>query len=140
MTAKAAEVAHRWGGGAEAEKAQFQVKTGGKPVATRAKQMSRTSKRLGRSVRVRGQVVAAAQVREQIVRPGDLRNEVGFQNDINVLLAALSDGPHVWSAAGPLLSPALMGPCYDDGPATITELKAVCGVAADASRISAYAA
>ena len=101
--------------------------------------MSRGSKSLGRSERVRGKVVSIQKVRGQIVRPGDLRNEVGFQNDINVLLAALRDGDYAWSTAAPLLSPDLLSPGYDDGPATLTDIKAAVESPAP-MMVAAYAA
>lgn len=50
-------------------------------------------------------VVPASQIRAQLVQPGDLRNEIGFQNDINILLAALEDGHGVWRLEAPLMTP-----------------------------------
>lgn len=69
----------------------------------------------------RGQVVAVKHLREQLVRPGDLRNEIGFQNDINILLAALDDGDVVWNSEAPMLSPDTQ--IEDHLPPTLTELE-----------------
>ena len=70
---------------------------------------------------VRGHVVAVKDLREQLVRPGDLRNEIGFQNDINILLAALDDGHVVWNPEAPMLSPDRR--LDDNSPPTLTELE-----------------
>ena len=77
-----------------------------------------------RRERVRGEVVAVREVRFHIVRAGDLRNEIGFQNDINVLLAALNDSARAWASVGPLLSAEQFGPRYDDGPPTLADSEA----------------
>lgn len=71
----------------------------------------------------RSHVLPAKALREQIVRPGDVRNEIGFQNDINILLAALDDGDLVWSSEAPLLSPDCQ--MEDGAPPTLTELNCV---------------
>lgn len=89
---------------------------------------------------VRGRVVPAGQLRAQMVRSGDLRNEIGFQNDINVLLAALDDGAAVWDLAAPLLTADQIGPAYDDGPVTQTDLKATQECPVDPSLLDTYAA
>ncbi len=51
-------------------------------------------------------VVAVAHVRRSIVDRGDLRNEVGYQNDINLLLSSLDGTRAPWEAVAPLFSPA----------------------------------
>lgn len=89
---------------------------------------------------VNGRVVAAPELRGQMVRAGDLRNEIGFQNDINILLAALDDGAEVWNLEAPLLSPDRSELACDDGPPTLTELKATQECAVDPVFLETYAA
>ena len=92
---------------------------------------------LGLKSGARSVVVCASELRGQMVRAGDLRNEIGFQNDINILLAALDDGSSVWAAEAPLLSPdQRLTPGYDDGPPTLSDLQAT----AEMPTIDAYMA
>jgi len=49
-------------------------------------------------------VLPATQVRATVVRDNDLRNQIGFQNDLNTLLAALDMGGAPFGCAAPLLS------------------------------------
>jgi hypothetical protein len=55
-------------------------------------------------------VVETLGVRSRLVEDGDLRNEIGFQNDINVMLALLDFGATPWESAAPMLSRE-----WDDG-------------------------
>lgn len=45
--------------------------------------------------------MAAADVRQALVPPGDIRGEVEFQNDINSLLARIDDGVTLEATAAP---------------------------------------
>ena len=48
------------------------------------------------------QIVRASDVRRSLTRPGDIRTEIGFQNDINALLARFDEVRVPWQAlAGP---------------------------------------
>lgn len=44
--------------------------------------------------------VGAADVRRAVVTPGDIREDIGFQNDINLLLARLDAGQTTLKALG----------------------------------------
>lgn len=67
---------------------------------------------LGRGARratvagVEGRMVPVRAVRAELVPPGDLRAEVGFQNDVNALLASLEDPMlRAWTLASfPMIS------------------------------------
>ncbi len=50
-------------------------------------------------------VVAVGDVRRSLVDKRDIRNEVGFQNDINLLLSALDGTRAPWEAAAQLFAP-----------------------------------
>jgi hypothetical protein len=52
-------------------------------------------------------VIPVSALRAELVRAGDLREEVGFQNDVNGLLASLEDPmARAWSVAAlPMFSP-----------------------------------
>ena len=51
-------------------------------------------------------VVSGSAVRAALVSRRDLRNDVGYQNDVNKLIGALETAEDAWSAAGPLVSVA----------------------------------
>lgn len=81
------------------------------------------NKRFGRLQESKSHVIPVRGLRDQLVRPGDLRNEIGFQNDINILMGALDDGDLVWNSEAPLLSPDFQ---MEDGmPTTISELECI---------------
>jgi hypothetical protein len=85
--------------------------------------MGFSQRRFGRQEAAKSHVVPAKNLREQLVRPGDLRNEIGFQNDINILLAALDGGDRVWRSEAPILSPDSH---RDEAAApTLTELECI---------------
>jgi len=85
--------------------------------------MGLSQRRFGRQEAARSHVVPAKALREKLVRPGDLRNEIGFQNDINILLAALDGGDRVWRSEAPILSPDIQR--EEDAPPTLTELECI---------------
>src|SRR5262249_34843518 len=48
------------------------------------------------------QIIRAADVRRSLTKPGDIRGEIGFQNDINALLARFDEVRVPWQAlSGP---------------------------------------
>jgi hypothetical protein len=85
--------------------------------------MGSSQRRFGRVEATKSHVVPAKSLREQLVRPGDLRNEIGFQNDINILLAALDGGDRVWRSEAPMLSPDTHR--EEEAPPTLTELECI---------------
>ncbi|MDZ4695574.1 MAG: hypothetical protein SGI86_10535 [Deltaproteobacteria bacterium] len=49
-------------------------------------------------------ILPATHVRSIVVAENDLRNQIGFQNDLNTLLAAMDMGGSPFGCAAPLLS------------------------------------
>jgi hypothetical protein len=60
--------------------------------------------------KVKGGVVALEEIRRTLVDPADIRNEVGFQNDVNGLLAMLEEASPPWRAVSPLFAPVHLVP------------------------------
>src|SRR3954464_10487262 len=60
------------------------------------------------------QVVRASEVRRSLTVPGDIRGEIGFQNDINALLARFDDVRVPWRA--------LAGPSPNFGPPLVADM------------------
>ncbi len=52
-----------------------------------------------------GQVVDMKEVRRAMVNQRDIRNDIGFQNDINLMLSSLDQTRAPWEAAAPLFAP-----------------------------------
>jgi hypothetical protein len=60
------------------------------------------------------QVVRASEVRRSLTVPGDIRGEIGFQNDINALLARFDEVRVPWRA--------LSGPSPTFGPSVVADM------------------
>ena len=63
--------------------------------------------------------VPASEIRRAIVSPGDLRGEVGFQNDVNAILASLGEeAPPIVALMSPLESAWRGGQVLARGPSS----------------------